>query len=160
MAVAGSAIGLGNFLRFPGQAASNGGGGFGHSTAPGIFHILWEKNRFIKYFGLIGIFGPLAIFIYYIYIESWTLAYSFFSVSGRLSNLTGQGEMTAFLSAFQGLTKNEHFQSIGTAYTFFLITFGINMSTIGWTFMIISWVFILTMLIFCFYKVFKAEKRG
>lgn len=156
MAVAGSAIGLGNFLRFPGQAASNGGGafmipyfislfllgiplmwiewtigryggGFGHSTAPGIFHTLWEKNRFIKYFGLIGIFGPLVIFIYYIYIESWTLAYSFFSVSGRLSNLTGQGEMTAFLSAFQGLTKNEHFQSIGTAYTFFLIAFGINM---------------------------------
>lgn len=28
MAVAGSAIGLGNFLRFPGQAASNGGGAF------------------------------------------------------------------------------------------------------------------------------------
>ena len=28
MAVAGSAVGLGNFLRFPGQAASNGGGAF------------------------------------------------------------------------------------------------------------------------------------
>jgi len=28
MAVSGSAIGLGNFLRFPGQAASNGGGAF------------------------------------------------------------------------------------------------------------------------------------
>ena len=28
MAVAGSAVGLGNFLRFPGQAASNGGGVF------------------------------------------------------------------------------------------------------------------------------------
>ncbi len=155
MAVAGSAIGLGNFLRFPGQAASNGGGafmipyfisllllgiplmwiewtigryggGFGHSTAPGIFHTLWEKNRFIKYFGLIGIFGPLVIFIYYIYIESWTLAYSFFSVTGRLSGLTDQSQMTGFLSAFQGLTKNEHFQSIGPAYTFFIITFLVN----------------------------------
>jgi SNF family Na+-dependent transporter len=155
MAVAGSAIGLGNFLRFPGQAASNGGGafmipyfisllllgiplmwiewtigryggGFGHSTAPGIFHTLWEKNRFIKYFGLIGIFGPLVIFIYYIYIESWTLAYSFFSVTGRLSGLSGQGEMTSFLSGFQGLLKNEYFDSIGTAYTFFLIAFGVN----------------------------------
>jgi len=156
MAVAGSAIGLGNFLRFPGQAASNGGGafmipyfisllllgiplmwiewtigryggGFGHSTAPGIFHTLWEKNRFIKYFGLIGIFGPLVIFIYYIYIESWTLAYSFFSVTGRLANLSGQDEMTAFLSAFQGLIRNEHFQSIGIAYTFFIITFAVNL---------------------------------
>ncbi|NLX06394.1 MAG: hypothetical protein GXY33_14745 [Phycisphaerae bacterium] len=28
MAVAGSAVGLGNFLRFPGEAAANGGGAF------------------------------------------------------------------------------------------------------------------------------------
>ena len=28
LAVAGSAVGLGNFLRFPGQAAENGGGAF------------------------------------------------------------------------------------------------------------------------------------
>lgn len=155
MAVAGSAVGLGNFLRFPGQVASNGGGafmipylisllflgiplmwiewtigryggGFGHSTAPGIFHTLWEKNRFIKYFGLIGIFGPLVIFIYYIYIESWTLAYSLFSASGRLSGLAGQPQMRGFLSAFQGLARNEHFQSVAPAYTFFIITFFMN----------------------------------
>ena len=73
MAVAGSAVGLGNFLRFPVQAANNGGGafmipylvslfllgiplmwieralgryggGFGHGTAPGIFHTMWEKT--------------------------------------------------------------------------------------------------------------------
>ena len=76
LAVAGSAVGLGNFLRFPVQAAQNGGGafmipyfislillgiplmwiewtagrfggGFGHGSAPGIFHSMWEKNRFI-----------------------------------------------------------------------------------------------------------------
>ena len=35
------------------------GGGFEHSTAPGIFHTMWQKNRFIKYFGVIGIFGIL-----------------------------------------------------------------------------------------------------
>ncbi|MEY2741747.1 MAG: hypothetical protein RIS21_115, partial [Planctomycetota bacterium] len=28
LAVAGSAVGLGNFLRFPGQVAQNGGGAF------------------------------------------------------------------------------------------------------------------------------------
>jgi neurotransmitter:Na+ symporter, NSS family len=68
LAVAGSAVGLGNFLRFPGQAAANGGGafmipyfisllligipliwvewtagryggGFGHSSAPGILQV-------------------------------------------------------------------------------------------------------------------------
>ena len=141
MAVAGSAIGLGNFLRFPGQAVVNGGGaflipyfisllllgiplmwiewtvgryggGFGHSTAPGIFHSMWEKNRFIKYFGLIGIFGPLIIFIYYCYIESWTLAYSFFSITGKLATLNDQETMRSFLHGFQGVQKNDYFSSI------------------------------------------------
>ena len=114
LAVAGSAVGLGNFLRFPVQAAQNGGGAFmipyfiallllgiplmwiewavgrygglfGHGTAPGVFHSLW-KNRFIKYFGVIGIFGPLIIFIYYTYIESWLLGYAFYSITGQLSS--------------------------------------------------------------------------
>ncbi len=73
LAVAGSAVGLGNFLRFPVQAARNGGGafmipyfvalillglplmwiewtvgrfggGFGHSTAPGMFHTPVEQE--------------------------------------------------------------------------------------------------------------------
>ncbi|MBN1823791.1 MAG: sodium-dependent transporter [Endomicrobiales bacterium] len=155
MAVAGSAVGLGNFLRFPVQAANNGGGafmipylvsllllgiplmwiewtagrfggGFGHGTAPGIFNSMWEKNRFIKYFGVIGIFGPIVIFIYYAYIESWLLAYSFFSLTGKLSSLEGQAGMQSFLSAYQGLVSNEHFSGIGTAYLFFLITFVVN----------------------------------
>jgi len=92
MAVAGSAIGLGNFLRFPAKAASNGGGafmipyfislfllgiplmwiewtlgryggGFEHGTAPGIFHSVWQKNRFIKYFGIIKYITPLFLFV-------------------------------------------------------------------------------------------------
>src|SRR4030065_165315 len=82
MAVAGSAIGLGNFLRFPVQAAQHDpgafmipyfiaffllglplmwiewtvgrmGGNLGHSTAPGMFSVLWKKSRFIKYVGTI-----------------------------------------------------------------------------------------------------------
>ncbi len=151
MAVAGSAIGLGNFLRFPAKVAENGGGayfiaflllglplmwvewtlgrfggGFGHGTAPGIFHSLWQKNRFIKYFGIIGIFGPLVIFIYYTYIESWSLAYSFFSLTGKYIGLEDQGHMKSFLSAFQGLEKNAYFSSISTAYIFFLVTFLAN----------------------------------
>ncbi|MGD2278972.1 MAG: sodium-dependent transporter, partial [Candidatus Omnitrophota bacterium] len=159
MAVAGSAVGLGNFLRFPVQAAKNGGGafmipyfvalllvgiplmwiewsigryggGFEHSTAPGVFHSLWEKNRFIKYFGVIGIFGPLVIMIYYTYIESWTLAYSFFSLTGKYANLTDRSSMEAFLSAFQGLEKNQFFSNMNPAYVFFLITFGLNMTVL------------------------------
>ena len=155
MAVAGSAVGLGNFLRFPGQVAQNGGGafmipyfvsllllgiplmwiewtigryggGFGHGTAPGIFHSLWQKNRFIKYFGVIGIFGPLVIFIYYTFIESWTLAYSFFALTGKYALATNQASMQSFLRGFQGLEHNQYFSSLGIAYIFFVITFILN----------------------------------
>jgi len=159
MAVAGSAIGLGNFLRFPVQAAQNGGGafiipyfisllllgiplmwiewtigrfggGFGHGTAPGIFHNMWTKNRFIKYFGIIGIFGPLVIFIYYTYIESWTFAYAFFSAMEKYGQATTQDSMLSFLRGLQGIEKNNFFSSIQCAYIFFLIAFCLNMFVI------------------------------
>ncbi|MBN2020396.1 MAG: sodium-dependent transporter [Sedimentisphaerales bacterium] len=155
LAVAGSAIGLGNFLRFPVQAARNGGGafmipyfiallllglpliwvewtigrfggGFGHSTAPGMFHSMWEKNKFIKYFGVIGIFGPIVIFVYYIYIESWLLGYSFFALFGKYNACTTRETMTAFLRGYQGLAQNEHFSGIAPAYLFYLAAFAIN----------------------------------
>jgi SNF family Na+-dependent transporter len=106
------------------------GGGFEHSTAPGIFHSTWRKNRFIKYFGVIGIFGPMVIFIYYTYIESWLLAYSYFALSGHYASATTQGSMKAFLSAFQGLVQNEYFSNLGPAYFFFLVTFSVNISVV------------------------------
>ncbi len=160
MAVAGSAVGLGNFLRFPVQAVRNGGGafmipyfvalllvgiplmwvewsigryggGFGHSSAPGVFHSLAEKNRFIKYFGVIGIFGPLVIMIYYTYIESWTLAYSVFAITGRYAAVTTQEGMQSFLRGYQGLERNQFFSSMVPAYSFFLVTFAVNMAVLA-----------------------------
>jgi len=154
LAVAGSAIGLGNFLRFPVQAVRNGGGAFiipylvallllgiplmwiewtvgryggafGHSTAPGMFHSLW-RNRYIKYFGLIGIFGPIVIFIYYTYVESWTLAYAVFSFIGTYARATDETAMAGFLKSYQGLDASGHFSGLGVAYLFFLITFAVN----------------------------------
>jgi neurotransmitter:Na+ symporter, NSS family len=159
MAVAGSAVGLGNFLRFPVQAAQNGGGafmipyfvsllllgiplmwiewtlgrfggGFEHGTAPGIFHSLWQKNRFIKYFGVIGIFGPLVIFVYYTYVESWTLAYSVFAISGKYASALSQDGMQSFLRGFQGLERNQFFSSLAPAYLFFVITFILNIAVV------------------------------
>jgi SNF family Na+-dependent transporter len=155
LAVAGSAIGLGNFLRFPVQAVQNGGGafmipylialvlvglplmwvewtagrfggGFGHGTAPGIFHNMANKNRFVKYFGVIGIFGPLVIFIYYLYIESWLLGFTFFSLTPKYAEAVAQGKIGDFFSAYIGTAKNEYFSGLAPAYIFFLITFAIN----------------------------------
>ena len=155
MAVAGSAVGIGNFLRFPGQLAQNGGGafmvpyfisllilgiplmwiewtlgryggGFGHGTAPGIFHTLWQKNRFIKYFGVIGIFGPLVIFIYYTYIASWTLGYSFLSITGRCAQATTEVQMKELLSNYQGLHNAGIFNGSQLGIGCFIITFFIN----------------------------------
>jgi len=151
MAVAGSAVGLGNFLRFPVQAAQNGGGAFmipyfisflllgiplmwiewaigrygglfGHGSAPFIFD-KFSKNRILKYLGVIGVFGPIVIFIYYTYIESWLLGYAFFSITGKLLSYTTPESMKNFLLAYQGLAPQSN---IWTAYIFFLITFSIN----------------------------------
>lgn len=155
LAVAGSAIGLGNFLRFPAQAAQNGGGaflipyfvallvvgiplmwvewtagryggGFGHGTAPGIFHSMAQKNKFIKYFGVIGIFGPIVIFMYYCYIESWLLGYTFFTMFPKYQAAAAAGKMGEFLNGYIGAAKNEYFSGIAPAYVFFLITFALN----------------------------------
>ena len=157
LAVAGSAVGLGNFLRFPVQAAQNGGGafmipylvallligipmmwvewtagrfggGFGHSSAPGIFNALWKKNPAAKYIGVLGILGPLIIYMYYVYIESWTLAYSFYAITGALGEATAAGQLPSFLSGLQGLESNAWFTGFGAAFVFFLITFIINIS--------------------------------
>jgi SNF family Na+-dependent transporter len=106
------------------------GGGFEHGTAPGVFHSLWQKNRFIKYFGVIGIFGPLVIFIYYTYIESWLLGYAFFSVSGKYASLNNQAALGSFLRGYQGLEKNQYFSGIGLAYLFFIITFILNIAVL------------------------------
>lgn len=157
--MAGSAIGLGNFLRFPAKAAANGGGafmipylvsflllgiplmwiewtlgryggGFGHGTAPGIFHKVWEKNRFIKYFGVIGIFGPLVIFVYYTFITSWTLAYSIFALVGSYRDISSHADMQSFLAGFQGIEVNKYFGGMGWAYGCFVVTFVISLAVV------------------------------
>lgn len=160
LAVAGSAVGLGNFLRFPGVAANNGGGAFmipyfvsffllglplmwiewtigrfggdfGHSTAPGVFDTMWRKNRFIKYFGVMGIFGPVVIFSYYIYVESWLLGYSVFALTGRYAACVDSAAMAEFLRGYQGQTPNPYFNGLGTAYLFFILTFAVNLVVLG-----------------------------
>lgn len=117
MAVAGSAVGLGNFLRFPGVAAQSGGGAFlipyfvaliflgiplamiewtlgryggqfQHGSAPGIMNAVIRKP-WAKYLGSLGIFGPMFIDFYYIYVESWLLGYVWYAITGALSSAAG-----------------------------------------------------------------------
>lgn len=150
LAVAGSAIGLGNFLRFPSLAALNGGGafmipylvallivgipvmwiewtvgryggGFGHGTAPGIFHSIGNKNRFIKYFGVIGMFGPVVIFLYYCFIESWLLGFTFYSLTPGYAEAVKSGNIGAFFSDYINVTT-----PFSPAYLFFVVTFVLN----------------------------------
>lgn len=153
LAVAGNAVGLGNFLRFPVQAAQNGGGAFmipyfifflilgiplmwiewgigrhggrhGHGSAPGMFQRLW-KNPIAKYFGTLGLFISLVIMIYYTYIESWTLGYSFFSITKMYFGETSFESMKDFLYSYQGRMVGD-FSSVWTSYIFLMITLTIN----------------------------------
>ena len=113
LAVAGSAVGLGNFLRFPGLAAKFGGGVFlipyfvailligipicwaewaigrhggrhGFNSAPGIFRVAtgW---RYGQYLGVLALLVPLIVYMYYVYIEAWCMAYAWYYLTGQLS---------------------------------------------------------------------------
>ncbi|MFA4028647.1 MAG: hypothetical protein GDYSWBUE_000672 [Candidatus Fervidibacterota bacterium] len=162
LAMAGNAIGLGNFLRFPGQAARNGGGAFmipyfislvmmgiplmwmefaqgrfggsrGYGTTPGMFHEMW-RARISKYLGVLGIFIPTVIMIYYTYIESWTLGYSFLALIGKMPTVEPGMSPREVLAQFEEYFASyigkggEWFISVSpTAYAFFLITLMLNM---------------------------------
>ncbi|MBI2988807.1 MAG: sodium-dependent transporter [Deltaproteobacteria bacterium] len=154
LALAGNAIGLGNFLRFPVQAAENGGGAFmipyfvalivigiplmwaecaigrmggrhGHGHTAGMFEVMW-RHPLSKYLGMLGVVIPFAVALYYIYITAWTLAYSYFSLTGNYFGITTREAMGAYLRGFQGVEPNQFFSSIGPAYLSFLITLGLS----------------------------------
>ena len=127
LAMAGNAVGLGNFLRFPVQAVNNGGGAFiipylvcfllmgipllwiewsmgrfggrsnNHST-PFILDTM-TKRAFWKYFGVFGIFTNIAVAAYYCYIESWTMSYVYHSIVGTFDGLS-QTQVAAFFTSY------------------------------------------------------------
>lgn len=132
LAVAGSAVGLGNFLRFPGQAAQHGGGAFmiayfasflllglpicwaewtmgryggskGFNSCPGIFHAIAGGK--VRYLGVIGVVIPVVIYMYYVYIEAWCLGYAVNFLRGAL-NFTTPEEAGAFWQKFIGIEKD------------------------------------------------------
>lgn len=115
LAVAGSAIGLGNFLRFPGQVATHGGafmipyfisflllaiplswsewalgrygGRCGFNSAAGIFSLAAKGRKRWAYVGAFGAYLPICISMYYLFIEAWCLAFAIQYFTGVLATL-------------------------------------------------------------------------
>ena len=154
LAVAGSAVGFGNFLRFPGLAAQYGGGAFmiayfvsflllgipiswvewsigrrggslgGHSTAS-IFYRLSGSPAW-KYLGLAGVLAPLALCMYYIYLEAWTLGYAWHTAVGDLS-FSHAEQYSAFFNSFVGMEANgQVFNGQSSTLIFFGIVLLLN----------------------------------
>ncbi|WOO39785.1 sodium:calcium symporter [Rubellicoccus peritrichatus] len=156
LAVAGSAVGLGNFLRFPGQAAEYGGGAFmvayflaflllglpicwaewtmgrhgglkGFNSSPGIFNVIW-RHPIAKYLGIIGVIIPVVIYMYYVYIEAWCLGYAVNFLRGEMEFNT-VAESKAFWGNFIGISEDgEALQSFSLSHVglYLLIVFAFN----------------------------------
>ncbi|MFZ4542790.1 MAG: sodium-dependent transporter [Saprospiraceae bacterium] len=130
LAMAGNAVGLGNFLRFPVEAIKNGGGAFiipylvcfllmgiplmlvewasgrfagkkGIHDTPYILQSL-SRHPFWKYVGALGLFTNIVVASYYIYVESWTLSYAFYGISGFFKGMS-QVEVNLFFDQYTGV---------------------------------------------------------
>lgn len=153
LAMAGNAVGLGNFLRFPAQAAKNGGGSFmipylvallvmglpliwvewtmgrhggrfGHHSSPGVFDAM-GRHRIWKYIGVFGLWVNLIIASYYLYIESWTMAYAFESVTGGFGGATKES-IDAFFDNLVGHQEGSVTAVSRYGLTFFFICICVN----------------------------------
>jgi len=152
LAMAGNAVGFGNFLRFPVQAMQNGGGAFiipylvslvvlglpllliewssgrfggqfGHHSTPFIMYSL-NKRRIWQYVGVFGIFSNIAIASYYCYIESWTMSYVYHSVVGTFGGMN-QHQVAGFFDNYLDISTS----STGIpfeAVVFFVLCLALN----------------------------------
>ncbi|MEI7011582.1 sodium-dependent transporter [Leptospira licerasiae] len=134
LTVASGAIGLGNFLRFPGQAVQNGGGAFllpyiisfilvgipvcitewvmgrmggehGHSF-PNLFRA-YLSGVPLRLLGTIGVTIPLLIYVYYVFVEAWCLAYAFDFVTGSISLKPENGDLNSLIQ-----NSSNHFHTL------------------------------------------------
>ena len=160
LAVAGSAVGLGNFLRFPGQAAQNGAGAFmipyfialllvgiplawaewamgrhsgvrGFHSAPGIFASIC-RNRWASLIGSLALLIPLMVYTYYVVIEAWCLGYAWHYLTGSLMKGSDPGAYNTFFDTFTGATGQGDALVFGetNVVVFIAITFVLNFSLI------------------------------
>ena len=132
LAVAGSAVGLGNFLRFPGTAVNNGGGAFmipyivsflllgipiawcewtigrlgghyGQNNGPGIMFALWRRAP-AKAIGSLTLVIPVMVYMYYVLLEALCLRFSVHFFSGGFSQLFDNAVSAAGAAGETGAT--------------------------------------------------------
>lgn len=152
LAMAGNAVGLGNFLRFPVQAVQNGGGAFmipylvsflvlgipllwiewasgrfggskGDHSTPFIMNTM-GKRAYWKYLGVFGIFTNIAVAAYYTYIESWTFSYVFHSIAQTFTGMS-QTEVAQFFTSYVDISHS----TTGLPYEaiwFYILVLGLN----------------------------------
>ncbi|MBN1396331.1 MAG: sodium-dependent transporter [Pirellulales bacterium] len=160
LAVMGSAVGLGNFLRFPGLAAQYEGGVFmipyfvsllvlglplawvewslgryggsqGYNSTPGIYRSVW-KNRLAPYCGVLAIIIPVMIYMFYVFIEGWCLAYSLRYLFGQMDLGDKPQLYENYFNAFVGWNENGTAISspggwpLGSAVLFTAVCFVVN----------------------------------
>jgi SNF family Na+-dependent transporter len=131
MAVAGSAVGLGNFLRFPGNAAAHGAGAFmipyfialllvgipmawaewsmgryagrrGFHSTPAVFASLC-RSKWGSYIGTFSLLIPMMVYTYYVVVEAWCLGYAWHYLTGTLGTASRPAnEYSNFFEKFTG----------------------------------------------------------
>ena len=82
------------------------GGKFGHTSSPGMFARLWRSPT-SKYWGALGISLPLLFTVFYTYIESWTLAYACFSLTGSYMEPDLEKAQREVPAAIAGVTPDD-----------------------------------------------------
>ncbi|PMP96487.1 MAG: sodium:calcium symporter, partial [Thermodesulfobacterium geofontis] len=152
-AAAGNAIGLGNLLRFPSKVALYGGGAFivpyfislfllgiplmilewvigrfagskGHGSMVGIMGEFFNHSYIARIVGSLGVVIPFLIVCYYIYIESWTLGFAFFSLFKKLPQPIVAEDpkliMMPFLDFYRNYTKPSPYAIVFLTITLFV----------------------------------------
>lgn len=124
LAAAGSAVGIGNLVGFPVNAAKNGGGAFlfmylifvlficlpvmmaemaiGRNTKKdpiGVYRDLGGNNPVWKIAGFLGVLTPSMIAVFYTVITVWVLGYLIMILGGDLNKLASPDSFGAFINS-------------------------------------------------------------
>lgn len=141
LAAAGSAVGIGNLVGFPVNAAKNGGGAFlilyalfviaiclpvmmaefamGRHTNKGpvgAFGALSNQQSGWRLAGLLGVITPFMIGVFYTVISVWILGYLYMAATGNLSHLASEAAFGEYINS-----PTLFLSMIGVAAIIFLI---------------------------------------